>query len=272
MTAAAILKKLANRFFALRVYDLSAQMAYYFLMSVFPFLLVIYSLLAYLPIKEENILELAKPYAPENTYLLIERTLTYTVTHQQGNLLSFSLIITLWLSSMGFQCIKRVMNDAYAIEVKESFFKQIVEGIVLTIGFMIAILFSVLVPIIEELMRHYLNDVFTLDGYHKLWIFLQWGIGSLFLLLFFIGLYYFAPNVRLHISKVLPGAFFSMIGWQLVSMGFAAYVRGNNYSALYGQLGGIVVLMLWFYLSAMIIVTGALLNTIVYPINEHRRD
>ncbi len=272
MTAADILKKLANRFFTLRVYDLSAQMAYYFLMSVFPFLLVIYSLLSYMPIQEENILELVKPYAPENTYHLIEKTLTYTVTNQQGNLLSFSLIFTLWLSSMGFQCIKRVLNDAYAIEVKESFIKQILEGIVLTIGFMIAILFSVFVPIIEQLMKHYLNDVFSLDGYHKLWIFMQWGLGSLFLFLFFIGLYYFAPNVKLNVTKVIPGAFFSMIGWQLVSMGFAAYVRGNNYSALYGQLGGIVVLMLWFYLSAMIIIIGALLNTIVYPINGHRKD
>lgn len=272
MTAGEVLKKLANRFFALRVYDLSAQMAYYFLMSVFPFLLVIYSLIAYLPIKEENILELAKPYAPENTYILIEKTLTYTVTNNQGNLLSFSLIITLWLSSMGFQCIKRVLNDAYAMEVKESFFKQILEGILLTIGFMIAILFSVFVPIIEKVMKHYLNGVFSFAGYHKLWILFQWGIGSIFLFLFFIGLYYFAPNVKLKISRVLPGAFFSMIGWQLVSMGFAAYVSGNNYTALYGQLGGIVVLMLWFYLSAMIIIIGALLNTIVYPIIDQRKD
>ncbi|MGG1572489.1 YihY/virulence factor BrkB family protein [Fictibacillus sp. NRS-1165] len=272
MTAAYILRKLANRFFTLRVYDLSAQMAYYFLMSVFPFLLVIYSLLAYLPIQEENILELAKPYAPENTYHLIERTLAYTVTLQKGNLLSFSLIFTLWLSSMGFQCIKRVLNDAYDIKVKESFIKQILEGILLTIGFMLVILFSVFVPIIEQLMKHYLNDVFSLEGYHKLWILIQWGIGTLFLFLFFIGLYYFAPNVKLKVVRVLPGAFFSMIGWQLVSMGFAAYVRGNNYSALYGQLGGIVVLMLWFYLSAMIIILGALLNTIVYPIHENRKD
>ncbi|MDQ0218757.1 YihY/virulence factor BrkB family protein [Peribacillus cavernae] len=268
MNISYVLNQLSDRFFKLRVYDLSAQMAYYFLMSVFPFLLVIYSLMAYLPIKEDNILELVKPYAPENTYDLIDKTLSYTVTEQQGNILSFGLIITLWLSSMGFQCIKRILNDAYSVQLKGNFLKQILESLVLTVGFMIAILFSVFIPVIEKVMRHYLNAVFSIDGFQNLWILIQWGIGSLFLIIFFLVLYYFAPNIKLKLSKVWPGAIFSTIGWQLVSMGFAAYVRGSNYSALYGQLGGIVVLMLWFYLSAMIIIIGGLLNTIVHPARE----
>ncbi|MFC7394357.1 YihY/virulence factor BrkB family protein [Scopulibacillus cellulosilyticus] len=265
-----ILRQLGDGFFKLRVYDLSAQMAYYFLMSIFPFLLVIYSLIPYLPFRGDYILELIKPFAPKGTYSLIENTLTYTLIHQKGNLLSFSLVFTLWLSSMGFQCIKRILNDAYEIETKKNIFKQVLEGLLLTIGFMIAILFSVVVPAIEGVMRYYLQDVVSIEWFQNLWLFIQWGIGSLFIIVFFIGLYYFAPNIKLKIMNVMPGAIFATIGWQMVSLGFASYVRHNNYSAFYGQLGGIVVLMFWFYLSAMIIIIGGLLNTIVHPVHLKR--
>jgi membrane protein len=260
-----VLNQLSERYFKMRVYDLSAQMAYYFLMSVFPFLLVIYSLLTYLPLKEDNILELIQPYAPDSTYALIEKTLSYTVMRQEGNLLSFSLIVTLWLSSMGFQCMKRILNDAYEVRNDENMVKQIVESILLTIGFMIAVLFSVVVPLFEKVLSVYLKGIFSIIEFQKLWIIVQWGIGTAFLLAFFIVLYSFAPSIKLGFRKVIPGAFFTTIGWQLVSMGFASYVSGSNYSALYGQVASLVVLMLWFYLSAMIIILGGLLNTVVYP-------
>ncbi|MBH0169233.1 MAG: YihY/virulence factor BrkB family protein [Bacillota bacterium] len=265
MNIVKVLKQLGDRFLKLRVYDLSAQMAYYFLMSVFPFLLVIYSLLTYLPLREENILELVQPYAPESTYNLIDKTLSYTVMRQEGNLLSFSLIVTLWLSSMGFQSMKRIMNDAYQVRNDENMLKQILESLLLTVGFMIAVLFSVFVPLFEKILRVYLEGIFSNLAFQKLWIIIQWGIGTVFLLLFFIMLYSFAPSIKLGFKKVLPGAFFATIGWQLVSMGFATYVSGSNYSALYGQVAGLVVLMLWFYLSAMIIILGGLLNTVVHP-------
>jgi membrane protein len=260
-----VLNQLSDRFFKMKVYDLSAQMAYYFLMSVFPFLLVIYSLMTYLPLNENNILELIQPYAPDTTYALIEKTLTYTVRRQEGNLLSLSLVVTLWLSSMGFQCMKRILNDAYEVRKDEHKVKQIIESLLLTIGFMIAVLFSVIVPLFEKLLSVYLKGIFSIVEFQKLWIIVQWGIGTAFLLVFFIVLYSFAPSIKLGFRRVIPGAFFATIGWQLVSMGFASYVSGSNYSALYGQVAGLVVLMLWFYLSAMIIILGGLLNTVVYP-------
>ncbi|MCM3717825.1 YihY/virulence factor BrkB family protein [Fictibacillus phosphorivorans] len=265
MNIVEILNHLSDRFFKMRVYDLSAQMAYYFLMSVFPFLLVIYSLMTYLPLNEGNILELIQPYAPDATYALIEKTLSYTVRRQEGNLLSLSLVVTLWLSSMGLQCMKRILNDAYEVRNNENVVKQLFESLMLTIGFMIAVLFSVIVPVFEKVLRVYLDDIFSIVELQRVWIVVQWGIGTIFLLVFFLVLYSFAPSIKLGFRKAVPGAFFATICWQLVSMGFASYVSGSNYSALYGQVASLVVLMLWFYLSAMIIIVGGLLNSVVYP-------
>ncbi|WP_433750609.1 YihY/virulence factor BrkB family protein [Falsibacillus pallidus] len=258
-----IVKEVGIRFFTLRVYDLSAQMAYYFLMSVFPFLLLIYSLLAFVPIRADVVLEMLRPYAPVSTYQLIEDTLTYTVMKQKGNILPISLIITLWLSSMGFQSMKRVLNAAYGITGKHHFLKEVLEGILLTIGFMIAILFSVFVPVFERMLRHTINGALPIDQLYRIQLIIHWGVGSLFLFLFFLGLFYFSPNIRLQLKNVVPGAIFSTICWQLGSLGFASYVKGNNYSVLYGQVGSIVVLMLWFYLSAMIIILGGIINAVI---------
>lgn len=268
MSAFMILRQLFNRYLTFKVYDLSAQMAYYFLLSVFPFLVAIYSLLPYLPLNEDYILELVQPFAPEATYRLIENTISYFLVHQKQNLLSYSFITSVWLASMGFQSMKRILNIAYNIETKKSLFKQAIEGVLLTIGFMIVILFSVIIPVIERMIRDYLDDVFTVQSFQSFWTFFQWGIGSVFIVIFLIGLYYFSPNVKLKVKNVLPGAIFATIGWQFVSLQFASFVSFNNYSAFYGQLGGIVVLMLWFYLSAMIIIVGGLLNTIISPIDR----
>jgi membrane protein len=254
----------------MRVYDLSAQMAYYFLMSVFPFLFVIYSLLAFLPVNQNTLLQLVQPYAPVETFELITETLKYTTSHSSSNFLSFSLIATLWLSSMGFQCMKRILDDAYEVQSDESVLKQIALGLLLTLGFMIAVLFSVIIPFFEKFIRSYLTNVFDIPNFYLLWTGVQWGIGSIFLFSFFIALYYFSPSINLTLRQVMPGAIFSMIGWQLVSFGFAAYVSDNNYDAFYGQLGGIVVLMLWFYLSAMVIILGGIINAI-YLDNKNRK-
>lgn len=261
-----VLQKLVNRYFTFKVYDLSAQMAYYFLLSIFPFLLVIYSLLPYLPISEDYIIELVRPFAPEGTYSLIENTISNILANQQ--MAFFSFLISIWLSSMGVQCLKRILNEIYGIQAKENFIKQVIEGLVLTLGLMFAILFTVVIPLVDRFMRHYLQDVQFIERFQGYWFLFQWGVGSIFIMVFFIGLYYFAPTINLKVRNVLPGAIFSTIGWQIVSIVFSSFVSQNNYTAFYGQLGSIVVLMLWFYFSAMIIIMGALLNTIIFPVTS----
>ncbi|MEF2293613.1 YihY/virulence factor BrkB family protein [Virgibacillus dokdonensis] len=263
--------ELGRKFFIYKVYDLSAQMAYYFLLSVFPFLFVIYSLIPYLPFNEDYILTLIEPYAPDTTYRLIRNTLTAVLANQNQPLLSLSLVISVWLASMGFQSMKRILNTAYNVHEKESIVRQVIEGLMLTIGFMIVFLFSVVVPVLERTLRAYLVDIFTNDSFHRLWDFIQWGVGSFLIMTFFLLLYYFTPNLRVKVKQVLPGALVATIGWQIISLQFATFVSRNNYTAFYGQLGGIVVLMIWFYMSAMIIIIGGLVNAMIYPIQRSER-
>lgn len=272
MSIFTFINELRKRFFYYKVYDLSAQMAYYFLLSVFPFLFVIYSLLPFLPFSEDYILTLIEPYAPDASYLLIKSTLNQLLTNQGQPYLSFSLLISVWLASMGFQSMKRILNIAYNVPTKESLVKQVIQGLLLTIGFMVVFLFSVVIPVLERMLRAYIADIFFNESFQRLWDFVQWGVGSFLIVTFFVILYYFTPNKNVKVKHVLPGALVATIGWQIISIQFASFVSKNDYSVFYGQLGGIVVLMIWFYMSAMIIIIGGLVNTIIFPSAPNRSD
>jgi membrane protein len=112
----------------------------------------------------------------------------------------------------------------------------------------------------------YLSSTFGFsETFLALWSASRWIISGLILFTVFTGLYYFAPNKKLLIRNVVKGAAFATVGWTVVSMLFAYYVNHfNNYTATYGSLGGIIILLIWLYLSGMIIVIGGEINAIFY--------
>lgn len=259
-------KQILIHFFAERFYDQSAQMAYYFMLSLFPFLIFLFSLIGFLHVNPDNILVMIKPFAPKETYNVVKSTLESILNNGRGELLSFSLIAAFWLASMAIQSLVRSLNKAYKIRRQQSFFLQgIISDLFLTLGFMIILSFSLLVPIMEDLIRTFvLTNVTVLELWYHLWFLTRWGFGTLFLYLFFLILYKAVPSIRLPWNKVFPGALFATIGWQVVSIAFSRYVSISSYSALYGQLGSIIVLMVWFYFTAVVLLIGGLINASIY--------
>lgn len=261
------IKQILHRFFAERFYDQSAQMAYYFMLSLFPFFIFVFSLIGFLPVNLEDILLTIKPFAPHATYDIISSTLENILAKGRSRWLSFGLIAAaFWLASMAVQSLVRSLNKAYDIRRKHSFFLQgIISDLLLTFGFMIVLSLSLLVPIIEDIVSTYVLPRMQIqDLWFDLWFVVKWGIGTFFLYLFFIVLYKVVPSISLPWRKVFPGAIFATIGWQIVSIGFAKYVGISSYSLFYGQLGNIIVLMVWFYLTAVVLLLGGLINASSY--------
>ncbi|TCS97000.1 YihY/virulence factor BrkB family protein [Hazenella coriacea] len=244
-----------------QIFDLSAQLAYYFLMSIFPFLLLAVTLLGYLPISSKDILQFVRPYAPEDTYLLLASNLATILDEQRGGILSFSIIATTYLASAGFQSIVRIMDTAYEVEEDRPFWKEAVLGFFLMLGILLALIISLVLPVFGKMIGSYLFALLGLtDGTFTLLNWIRWILSSGVLLIAFISLYKFSPNIKVKFRQVLPGSLFATIGWQLSSLGFAYYVSPTRYSHIYGNLGGLIVLMIWFYLTAMILILGALIN------------
>lgn len=254
-------KEVVVRFFRERFFDQSAQLAYYLLLSIFPFLLFVFSLLSYLPISETNVLLLIKPFAPEKSYAIIHDNIERILYNQRGDVLSISIFFTFWLSSMAVQSMVRSLNQAYKIERKKPFLIALFYDLLLTVGFMILIAFSLVVPVVEEYIRHARFASGKLQGeWSEAWVIGKWGLSSIFMLLLFIFLYMVVPSRRISLLHVLPGALLATFGWQGVSWLYGTYVKLNDYTQFYGQLGSVITLVVWFYISSTILLIGGLLN------------
>ncbi|MGM0875957.1 MAG: YihY/virulence factor BrkB family protein [Bacillota bacterium] len=260
------LKELLQRFTSDEVPGLSAQLSYFFLLSLFPFLIFLITLLGYLPISEKEVLSTIKQFAPGESMQVIDSTLNQILNEKNGGLLSFGIIGTLWSASNGINAIVRAFNKAYDVKETRSFIVARGMAILLTVAMVFVIVVALLLPVFGREIGLFIFSNFGFsEQFLTIWNTLRWLVSGTILFIVFTALYFVAPNKRLHIKDGLPGAFAATIGWIIASLAFSYYV-GNfaNYSATYGSIGGVIVLMIWLYLSGMIIILGGELNAMLY--------
>lgn len=247
-----------------KVFDMAAQLAYYLLLALFPFLILMFTLMRFLPVTAGTVLDIIRPYAPEGSMQLIEDNLYQVLEVTRGDLLSLSMIVTIWLSAMGTSALVRTLNSAYRVEESRSFLKALGVAIVLTIGMIIGVIISLILLVFGREIGLSISSFLGFDPtFLRDWNTFRWTLSFLILVVVFAGLYYFAPNKKLRFIDIIPGTLFAVIGWQLVSLGFSYYVSVANYSIIYGNLGTIVILLIWLYLSSLIILIGGEINAII---------
>ncbi|MFD0828447.1 YihY/virulence factor BrkB family protein [Neobacillus sp. M.A.Huq-85] len=241
---------------------LSAQLAYFFLLSLFPLLIVLFTLLPYIPIPHQDVLGFIRGFAPAETMDLIEKNVKYVMNHRNGGLLSFGIIGTIWSASNGINAVVRAFNKAYNVKENRSFIVARGVAILLTLGMIIVFILAIILPVFgREIGVFLFSKVGFSDEFGKIWDALSYLVSAIILFLIFTGLYWIAPNVKLRCRSAFPGAAFSTIGWIVTSMGLRFYVGNfSNFSLTYGSIGAIIVLMIWLYLSAFIIVLGGEIN------------
>lgn len=263
------IKELILRYKEDEVGSMSAELAYFFLLSLFPFLIFLVTLIGYLPISQIDVLAFVRQYAPEGTVDMIEENLNFIVNSNKGGLLSIGIIGTLWSSSNGINAVVRSFNKAYDVKETRNFFITRGISILLTFGMIFVIIVALLLPVFGKQIGIFMFSSFGLsDEFLDVWNGIRWIVSAAILFLVFTFLYWVAPNRPLKIKEIISGSFFATFGWMFVSLAFSYYVNSfGHYSTTYGSLGAIIVLMIWFYLSAMIIIIGGEINAIL---NCHR--
>jgi membrane protein len=267
------IREMVKRFREDEVSRLSAELAYFFLLSLFPFLIFLFTLMAYLPIEHEDVLSVVRQYAPKEAMDLIEANIHYVMNHQNGKLLSFGIIGAVWSASNGIGAIVRAFNRAYDVQESRSFIVARGVSPFLTFGMMLVIVVALVLPVFGKTIGLFLSSMLGISGiFLMIWSAFRWIVSFLILFGVFTSLYYFAPNKQLHYKQVMAGAMFATIGWIVTSLAFSYYVESfSSYTSMYGSLGGIIILMIWFYLSGMIIVLGGELNAVLECQREGRK-
>lgn len=249
---------------------LGAQLAFFFLLSLFPLLIFMITLLPYLNLPEDQLFQFLRNYAPADVYGLIEGTLTEVLQNRNGGLLSIGLLATIWSASNGVNAIMKSLNKSYELEETRPFF--IVRGLSVVFTILIIALFviALLLPIFGEQIGVFLFSFLGLDEVFLLvWNSIRFTIPPLIIFVVLTALYWLVPNEKLYLKSVIPGGIFATLGWILVSLGFSFYVSNfANYTATYGSLGAIIVLMMWLYFSGTILMIGGQINAVM----QERRE
>jgi membrane protein len=250
------------------IWGRAAQLSYYFLLALFPLLLFLMTLFGYFASSSSelrtNLLTYLATVVPSSAVDLIRATLDEISTGKGGGKLSFGLLAALWAASNGMGAITQTLNIAYDVEETRSWWKVRLISIGLTI-FLAVLIISALVLV---LYGGRIVDVIAVkadltDTFRIAWKVLQWPIVLGFLLVGFGTIYYFAPNLREREWRwITPGSVVAVMVWLLVSFAFRAYLHFfNSYSATYGSLGALIILMLWFYLTGIAILVGGEINS-----------
>lgn len=266
------LKQLYERIIEGDVFGLAAQLAYFFLLSMFPLLILLITLIGYLPIDKQTLMESLASVAPGDTMELIDSNLSMLLEQQNTGLLSIGIIGTLWSASNGVNAIMRALNRAYKVEENRPFYLSRLIAIIMMIAMVIVIVVALLLPILGRMIGIYIFSFVGLsDDFIEFWNTFRWVVSSIVFFIVFLALYWFAPNRKIRLSNAIPGALFTTFSWQLVSLAFSFYVETiGNYSATYGSLGAVIVLMIWFYISGIIIIIGGTINAVVQEWTERK--
>ena len=257
-------KRLSNKILADNCFGQAAQLAYYFLFALFPFLLFLTTLLAYIPVPQllDQIMNFFSRALPQDALSLVQDHVHTLVTQQRSGLLSFGIIVALWTASSAILAIAEGLNRAYSVEERRPWWKVRGMAMLLVVGlslFMIAA--TVLLIFGPQLGNWIANSVGVGEVFALSWHILRWPISIVLLMFGLAILYYFAPDVEQPWRWITPGSVVAVIGWILTSLGFSYYVTNfASYNATYGSIGTVIVLLTWFYLTGVFILVGGEVN------------
>lgn len=257
-----ILKLLWHRISEDDLSGLSAQLAYYFILSMFPFLIMLFTLLPYVPIPHQDVMGMIRNFAPAEAMSLIEKNVKDVMNHRNGGLLSFGIIGTIWSASNGINAIVKGFNKAYQVKEGRSFIVTQGTALLLTVGMIFVFILAIVIPVFSHQIGYFLFSIFGFTKeFVQIWNILSYVISAIVLFLVFTFLYWVAPNIKHRIKNALPGAIFATIGWIVSSLGLRFYVGSfGHYSFTYGSIGAIIILLTWLYVSAFILMLGGEIN------------
>lgn len=251
-----------------RILGRAAQLSFYFLLSLFPLLLIMVTLLNRFAFVESALrgalFKLLNSVVPDSASDLVDGVLQHLSEGISGTGISFGLLIALWAASSGMVAIMNALNLAYEIDESRSWWKRRLVAIGLVIAFMVLIIMALTLVVyggeIAQAVATGLGLGSTLTTVLRI---AEWPLAVAFVLLVFNLLYLYAPNIKQRSWHwLMPGTVVAVGLWFLASYGFKFYVSNfGAYNRIYGSVGAVIVLLLWLYITGIAILIGAQVNS-----------
>jgi membrane protein len=262
----ALIKESIKGFFDDDMATYAAALAYQVLFSIFPFIIFLIALLGFLNLSDffDWLLKQAQFLLPQQAMDQVNRVI-HELKQPQGGLLSFGAIVALWSASAGIRAIMNALNKAYDVKEGRPAWKLYPLSILYTIGIAALLIVAAALFLVGPQAMQWLAHQIRLEHFFVvLWTWLRWPVVLLLLTLVVAVIYYVAPDVEQDFRFITPGAVLAVVVWIASSLAFDYYVRNfANYSATYGSIGTIIVLLLYSYISAAVLLFGAEINAVI---------
>ncbi len=249
----------------------AAELGFYFLFALFPTLVSATSILGLVARRAStfyvHLLEYLSYVIPHSAFLIVLDTFNQTTTSATSDKITFGLAAALWSASVGFSAIQDTLNTVYKVKETRPFWKA--RGSAILVTLLLAVITTLtlatllgadyLARFAHRFIHHHLILVITVVSLRSF----CWIITLAFVTLFFAVIYYFAPDVKASRWRWLtPGAAIGIIGWVAASLIFRAYLHYFDFFSLtYGSLAAVIILLMWFYITGLMLLLGAEINS-----------
>ena len=264
-------KRFFNSFNDDNLLSRAAELGYYFLFALFPTLVSASSILGLAAKRASTIyirlLDYLALVIPRSAFAMVVQTFNQTTAASTGGKITLGLAAALWSASVGFAAIQDTMNNVYKVKETRPYWKARGSAILVTVLLSIMVT-SILASLFlgdftANYFRHALSPHTVATGTSLAIRVLSWVIATLLLMLLFSTIFYFAPDVK---NKrwhwFTPGAALGILGWLIASIALRIYLHYfDNYSVTYGSLGAVIILLTWFYITGLMLLSGAEVNS-----------
>ena len=277
-----IVKRTANAFMDDNLLSRAAELGFYFIFALFPTLISASAILGLVARSARNIYVSLLNYlaivVPRDAFQMVLDTFNQTAAHSSSGKITFGLAAAIWSASVGFSAIQDTLNTVYQLKETRPYWKARGSAMLVTVLLSVMITLALGSLAFGTFLSHWIRDhvAARTEG-------LAYGIAAHLLLdviflgmvvLIFATIYYFAPDLKnKRWQWITPGAIIGIVGWFISSLGLRVYLHFfNSYSVTYGSLGAVIILLTWFYLTGVMLLLGAEVNSQIEACAAERKS
>lgn len=250
----------------------AAALTYRILLAIFPFLIVLLTLVGALDMEDflNSLLAEARTALSPELYTQFENILEQVQQGAGGGVLSISLLLAIWAAAGGVRAVMHAMNVAYDVEEERSLIRKYAASLLFTVGLAAIFLISLALMFLGPQTMEWIADQAGLGSVVvNLWTWFRIPVAIILMMLAIALVYYFFPNVDQPFTLISPGSVIAVVVWIAATFGFSIYVSNfADYNATYGSLGGVIILLFYFFISSAVLLLGAEINAVIFKASQ----
>jgi membrane protein len=267
-----VVKRSVQEFSADDMLTYAAALSYQMFFALFPFIIFVLALLGLLNIPGffDTLLNQSRTFLPNQAYKLVEQVVSQVRSQATGGVLFFGAIVALWTASSAVRMAMHALNVAYDVEEERPVWKKFPLSILYTLLLAVLLIAAVGLMLLGPQVAQWVAQQAGLGSFFvALWAWLRIPVAILLIAFILALVYYLFPKTDQPFRIITPGAIVAVIVWVAASLGFSFYVQSfGSYSATYGALAAVIVLLFYFFISAAVMLFGAEVNAEAYRERE----